>query len=112
MKNLVLIDGQTAELLFDVMNTLFIVSVIPSVYRVLKHRDSLNGHSLIGAILTTAGLCLALIAYEVLGYYNSILLTLPTLLFWFLKTIFLVKNHGHVHLSNVQRLKKDSEMSM
>lgn len=72
----------TIDILFGISNGLFLIAAYPMIVAALKNKNSLKGFSLFGAFFTVLGMLVTIITFAYLKTYTSILLALPTLLYW------------------------------
>jgi len=76
------------SVLFALGNFLLLIASFPLIYKVLKNRKILKDFDALGATLTFAGLLTFEFCYPFMGYWGSFFLSMPTIFFWGLATIF------------------------
>ena len=72
------------DILFGISNGLFLIASYPMINAAIKNKNSLRGFSLFGALFTFLGMLVTIVAFIYLGTYTSVLLALPTLVYWLL----------------------------
>lgn len=78
----------TIDILFGISNGLFLIASYPMIKASMKNKASLKGFSFYGALLTTAGMFVTIIALIYLQTYTSALLAIPTLIYWAIVTYY------------------------
>lgn len=66
----------------DIGNLFLFISGFLMIRTAYKDRDILKGYDLAGSLLLATGITFALIFYAEMGYWLSILLTLPNYGYW------------------------------
>jgi hypothetical protein len=74
--------------LFIVGNLFLLMASLPLIYRAWRDRKTLCGYSLTGASLTILGLITFNVAYVFMGNWISILINLPTVVYWCLAWVY------------------------
>jgi len=80
------------ELLFSIANLLYLVGTIFLIKRVIKNRDSLKDFDQYGSLINFIGMVINIMALIGLGYYITVMISIPTMLFWMLVSIYSFKN--------------------
>lgn len=70
------------DILFAIGNGLFLIASYPMIKAALKNKNSLKGFSFIGGLLTFLGMLTMITAFIYLQSYISVVLAIPTLLYW------------------------------
>ena len=77
---------ETIEIIFGIANMLFLIASYPMIKKALENRDSLKGFSFTGSLLTVLGMIAMICGFLYLQTYTSILLAIPTLVYWIIVT--------------------------
>ncbi len=80
------------EFLFSLANALFLAGTLFLMKGVIKNRASLKDFDSFGSMINFAGMATSLIALAALAYYATILISLPTTIFWGVASIYSFKN--------------------
>lgn len=81
-----------AELLFSTANLLFLVGTIFLIRRVIKNRNAIKDFDPIGSLINSIGMLVNIFALIGLGYYETIIISAPTMLFWAMVSVYSFKN--------------------
>jgi hypothetical protein len=90
-----MIDAQT---LFNISNVAFLTGTSLLIRAVIKNRSILKGYDWLGALLTFFAMLCVQGAYIVFienglsGYWISFVFSLPTVSYWFLVTVYTIRN--------------------
>lgn len=76
------------ELLFNIGNALFLLSSYPMIKAAIKNKNSLNGYSFKGSLLTSAGMLCMIIGFLYLKLYLTAVIAVPTLMYWIIVTYY------------------------
>lgn len=76
--------------LFLFGNIVLLFGTILLIREVVKNRNALRGYSLFGSFLTLVATISFEIAYLLLGFLSSFLLSLLTVFYWFFVTFYLL----------------------
>lgn len=80
------------ELLFSIANLLFLVGTIFLIKRVIKNRESLKDFDPLGSLINFIGMTINIMALIGLGYHITVIISMPTMIFWMLVSIYSSKN--------------------
>ncbi len=80
------------ELLFSLANALFLLGTLFLLKGVIKNRAALKDYDFLGSIINFVGMSTSLVALAALAYYTTILISLPTTIFWGIASIYSFKN--------------------
>jgi hypothetical protein len=86
-----------AQILFDISNIFFLIGTSLLIRSVLKNKKILNGYDWLGAVLTLIAMLIVEGAYILLNFWVSLLFSLPTVAYWFLVTVYSIKNKLYKH---------------
>ena len=70
---------------------IYLIGMMPNIFAILKNRDKLRGFSICGGVLSIIAMSLYIIAFYHLNWHLNILMTIPSLLFWFSVIYYNVK---------------------
>lgn len=82
----------TIELLFSLANISYLTGTLLLARRVIKNRSALKDFDPYGSFITVIGLSINTIALNALGFYTTIIISVPTILFWIIATIYAFKS--------------------
>lgn len=80
------------ELLFSIANLLFLIGTIFLIRRVIKNRNSLKDFDSIGSLMNSVGMLVNILALIELGYYTTIVISTPTMIFWAMVSAYSFNN--------------------
>ena len=78
--------------LLDVGNFFLFISGFLMIRTAYRDREVLTGYDFIGSLMLAIGISFAMVFYFQMGYYVSILLTIPNYAYWIVVIISLLKN--------------------
>lgn len=81
------------ELLFNIANISFLIGTILLTRKVVKNRNVLRDFDAHGSSLNVIGMIVSVIALTELKFYTTIIISLPTLIFWVIASIYSFKNN-------------------
>jgi len=81
-----------AEYLFTAGNLLFLMASYPLIKEAYKNKSSLNGFSLNGSVYTALGMIIMIGGFIVMNSTISVILAIPTLLFWITVSYYKIAN--------------------
>lgn len=76
------------SVLLNVANFICLIGTLLQVRAVLKNHAILKGYSIPGSILTLAAVILFNIYFFSIGAYLSVVMGIPTIVFWFSAALF------------------------
>lgn len=80
------------ELLFSIANILFLTGTVFLIRTVIKNRNTLSDFNPSGSLLNFSGMLINTFALVGLGYYTTVIISAPTMLFWAIASIYSLKN--------------------
>ena len=81
------------EILFILANAMFLGGTLMLARRVFKNRSAIKDYDPIGSLINFIGMMLSGIAFFLSGMGTTVLLILPTLIFWGMAFVFSYKYH-------------------
>lgn len=81
------------ETLFILANAMFLGGTLMLARRVFKNRGSIKDYDPIGSLINFIGMTVSGIAFFLSGMYTTVLLILPTLIFWGMAFVFSYRYH-------------------
>jgi hypothetical protein len=78
----------------DIGNLFLFISGFLMIRTAYRDRQVLKGYDLTGSLLLATGITFALIFYAEMGYWLSILLTLPNYSYWLVVVASLLRKRG------------------
>lgn len=85
----------TIELLFNIANISFLIGTILLTRRIIKNRNVLRDFDAYGSSLNVIGMTITVIALVELRFYTTIIISLPTLMFWTIASIYSFRNNKY-----------------
>lgn len=85
------------ELLFSIANTLYLFGTIFLIRRVAKNRNALKDFDPLGSIINFVGMLVNIFALIELGYYMTVLISAPTMLFWLVAAVYSFKSRRQIY---------------
>lgn len=79
------------ELLFGTANLLFLAGTMFLIRRVIKNRNALKDFDPYGSLINSIGMLVNIFALIELGYYATIIISAPTMLFWAMVSVYAFK---------------------
>ena len=80
------------ELLFSTANLLYLFGTIFLIRRVIKNRSILKDFDPFGSLINFIGMLVNILALMSLGYYITTIISIPTMIFWMLVSIYSFKD--------------------
>lgn len=90
-----LIIGQVMtviETLFNLANLSYLAGTLLLTRRVLKNRDTLKDYDFHGSVLNSIGMTMSAFILIELALYGTLILLMPTLLFWIIVSVYSFRN--------------------
>jgi len=81
------------ETLFILANTMFLGGTLMLARRVFKNRGAIKDYDPIGSLINFGGMTLSGIAFYLSGMGATVLIILPTLIFWGMAFVFSYRYH-------------------
>lgn len=82
------------EILFNIANLAYLIGTLLLTRRVVKNRNTLSDFDFHGSLLNVVGMLASAFALIELRLYFSLLILIPTLLFWMMTSIYSFKNNN------------------
>lgn len=82
------------ELLFSLANLFYLVGTVFLTIRLVKNRDMLKDFDPYGSIINFTGMVINVLALIGLGYYITVMISMPTMIFWLIASIYSFKNRN------------------
>jgi hypothetical protein len=79
------------ELLFNLANFAYLTGTLFLTRRVVKNRGALKDFDPYGSFINVIGLSINGVALFVLGFYTTVVISIPTILFWIIASIYSFK---------------------
>lgn len=80
------------ELFFNLANFCYLIGTILLIRRVIKNRNALKDFDSYGSVINFIGMTINGIALAGLGMYTTIIISMPTMVFWAIAAIYSFKN--------------------
>ena len=80
------------ELLFNIANISYLVGTLLLIRRVIKNRNTIKDFDPYGSLINFVGMLINAFALIGLGYYVTTIISVPTMLFWAMASIYSFKN--------------------
>ena len=80
------------ELLFSTANILYLFGTIFLIRRVMKNRKVLKDFDFYGSLINTIGMSANILALIMLTFYITVVISIPTFLFWAAVSYYSFKN--------------------
>lgn len=81
----------TLDALFILSNTAFVMGTALLARKVIKNRNYLNDFDMVGSCLTEVGMLTTSIILIILHQYITLILSVPTVIFWMVASIYTTK---------------------
>lgn len=81
------------QLLFNLSNSIFLMGTLLLIRRVVINKDKLKDFDAHGSLLNFIGMIISSIALIELKLYTSLLISIPTILFWMIVSIYSFNNN-------------------
>lgn len=80
------------EILFNLANFAYLIGTILLTKRIIRNRNALKDFDSYGSMINTIGITINIIALIGLNYYITVIVLLPTLIFWGIVSIYSFRN--------------------
>ena len=80
------------EILFNLANLCYLIGTLLLIRRVIKNRNTLKDFDPYGSSTNFIGMAINAFALAGLGMYTTIIISLPTMVFWAMVALYSFKN--------------------
>lgn len=77
-------------IIMGIGNLICLIGTLLQIKEVVKNREALRGYSFLGSLLTFMAMIFFLTGFILLSLWTSVFLAIPTLVYWFLVTLYLM----------------------